>query len=333
MKKILFLFSSLFFINCHSQLTINTGLDQSQLTNLLQGLGVQIVNVSVNCDSTAYGSFLGQSEVDINHGLIMSTGNLTQIDTVSSYFLSTNLNHIGDHDLNLLINDTINQNYDACVLEFDAIPHDDTLYLNFSFGSDEYPEWVNAGFNDVFAIFLKGDGYPELTNMATLPNQTAVSINNVNSSTNSQYYIDNINGQHIAFDGITSNILVERPVTPDSTYHFKIGIEDVFDALVDSEVMLEAFSVRCVKEIVQMDAGIKNLDKIITVYPNPTHGNLYFSCDVESFQIYDIVGNLKLEIPNIKQNQNIDISSLPKGLYLLKSNTVYGPIVKEITVD
>ena len=43
---------------------------------------------------------------------------------------------------------------DCCILEFDVIPTCDQLQIRFVFGSEEYPEWVNAGFNDAFGFLF-----------------------------------------------------------------------------------------------------------------------------------------------------------------------------------
>jgi len=50
------------------------------------------------------------------------------------------------------------QTFDASILEFDFIPQSDTLKFNYIFGSEEYPEYVNSGYNDVFGFFISGPG-------------------------------------------------------------------------------------------------------------------------------------------------------------------------------
>ena len=135
---------------------------------------------------------------------------------------------------------------DACVLEFDCIPMGDTLLFNFSFGSEEYPEFVGSAFNDIFAIYLTGPGFPTPTNVAALPDATPVAINNVNAGLNEAYFIDNQApaGSFVSYDGFTTNLTAFAVVSPDDVYHFKVAIADVADGVFDSGVFLEAFSFR-----------------------------------------------------------------------------------------
>ena len=93
------------------------------------------------------------------------------------------------------------------------------INFNYVFGSEEYPEFVNAGFNDAFGFFLSGPnptgGMYVDQNLAIVPGtaNTPVSIFNVNNVSNSAYYVDNGDGftapqnsdpTVIQFDGFTT---------------------------------------------------------------------------------------------------------------------------------
>ena len=59
---------------------------------------------------------------------------------------------------------------------------------------------------------------------------------------------------------------------------------------------------------------------IIDVFPNPTSGELYFSGDIENIkgiELYDYTGK-KIKSANNNNINQIDISHLPIGLYLVK---------------
>jgi hypothetical protein len=331
MKKLILILSGAIGLSftAQAQLTINTGLDTASMTNLLEGLGVNIQNMTINCDANAYGQFSGYSEIPIGNGIVFSTGDaLMMADSNMSTSTTSTWSYPGDADLDLLAG---TYTYDACVLEFDAVPVGDTLYFNFAFGSEEYMEWVSAGFNDVFAIWISGNGFPGPTNIAVLPNDTVVSVVNVNAYTNPQYYIDNetIPGSYISFDGFTTNIGVEAVVVPGSTYHFKIAIADAMDAAVDSGVMLEAFSFRSFMEI----SGMEELELQTMIYPNPAMDfiKLQFNTAKADVYILNTVGEIVYQSSNFNSDDILDVSELKSGIYFVKTvagnKTGYTPLM------
>ncbi|MBT3208240.1 MAG: T9SS type A sorting domain-containing protein [Bacteroidetes bacterium] len=189
-------------------------------------------------------------------GIIFASGNATNaIGPNSSGGISTGLGVPGDTDLDALIPQSTQ---DASVIEFDFVPSADTLEFRYVFGSDEYPEYVNSSFNDVFAFFLSGPnpagGSYTNENIAIIPGTTtAVSINNVNNGSNSpptgpctncEYYFDNLNVTNAAieYDGYTVALTATAIVTPCQTYHIKLAVADAGDSALDSGVFLEAGS-------------------------------------------------------------------------------------------
>lgn len=316
MKKLLLAGTTLLALNSQAQLSITTGLDTTAMSSLLEGLGVDINNMTINCSAGAYGQFSGTSEIPISQGLVFSTGDaLTLANSNSSTSDSYAWGTLGDSDLDLLAGIGT---YDACVLEFDAIPTGDTLFFNFAFGSEEYMEWVSAGFNDVFAIFISGNGFPTPTNIAVLPNDTIVSVDNVNANTNSQYYIDNetVPGTYVSLDGFTTNIGVEVVVVPSSPYHFKIAIADAMDAVVDSGVLLEAFSFRSVAA----PLSIVENEIEFNMYPNPANEylTLKFAEATANVSITNSVGQEVFSKSNLINGESLNISELAAGSYLVK---------------
>lgn len=316
MKKLLLAGTTLLALNSKAQLTITTGLDTTAMSTLLEGLGVNINNMTINCSSGAYGQFSGISEIPISQGLVFSTGDaLTLANSNTSTADSYSWGTAGDSDLNALAG-TIT--YDACVLEFDAIPTGDTLFFNFAFGSEEYMEWVSAGFNDVFAIYISGNGFPTPTNIAMLPNNTIVSVVNVNANTNAQYYIDNetVPGTYVSLDGFTTNIGVEVVVVPSTPYHFKIAIADAMDGAVDSGVMLEAFSFRSVAA----PLSVAENAVAFNMYPNPAHESLTlkFAASTADISITNAIGQEVFSKTNLFNGETLNIADLAAGSYLVK---------------
>ena len=79
----------------------------------------------------------------------------------------------------------------------------------------------------------------------TLP----VTIDNINSSSNSGYYITN-NGPWIVYDGFTTVLTGSANVVPCANYHLRLAITDGGDAAYDSGVFLEQSGISCISPTV-----------------------------------------------------------------------------------
>jgi hypothetical protein len=84
--------------------------------------------------------------------------------------------------------------YNAAILEFDFISVVDTLKFRCVFGSEEYPEYVGAQFNDAFQISIAGLGIVGYEILSIIPSGQQVSINNVNQMNNDLYFGANGDG-------------------------------------------------------------------------------------------------------------------------------------------
>ncbi|MFM8486726.1 MAG: choice-of-anchor L domain-containing protein, partial [Bacteroidota bacterium] len=62
--------------------------------------------------------------------------------------------------------------FDAAVVEFDFTPTQALLSFEYVFASEEYCEYVNSQFNDVFGFFISGPGIPGTQNLAVIPTTT-----------------------------------------------------------------------------------------------------------------------------------------------------------------
>ncbi len=265
-NKILTIFlSSLFIVfNVFGQLQVNTSMTPTQLVqNVLIGGGVTATNVTYTGGPTAIAAFTTGSNptnLGLDNGIVLTTGNPTQIPQPASGFMSTDLGMPGDADLNNIATGTT---HDACVLEFDFTPLSDTIRFRYVFGSEEYPDFVCSEFNDIFAFFISGPnplgGNYVNKNIALIPGTTLpVSINAVNNGTvgtmgtaggctslaYSSDFVDNqaLNGTTIVFNGFTTVFTAWCVVTPCIQYHIKLAIADVSDGMLDSGVFLEANS-------------------------------------------------------------------------------------------
>lgn len=231
--------------NVHAQLIIeNQGATAEVVVNSIISGGLTITNATMNCPNNAYGTFTNGETTDIGipTGLVMTTGNVADINAPGANFMSTdNGTNCNDPQLNAL---EPLANNDCCILEFDVVPTCDELQIRFVFGSEEYPEWVSAGFNDAFGFFITGPD-PNGTiynnqNVAVLPDGvTIVSIDNVNANLNQAFYVNNANGATNVFDAFTTVLISDVSVVPCESYHFKLAIADAGDGVWDSGVFVD----------------------------------------------------------------------------------------------
>jgi gliding motility-associated-like protein len=240
--------------NGHSQLTINNAVNSADgVQNILLGPGVTANNITFQGTDDQIGSFTcAGCGLNLGNGIIIGTGN---VNIAAGPNTLENASEgppdpvipdlIGDADLFELSNMDLNN---TAVLEFDFVPTGDSLFFNYVFGSEEYPEWVGS-INDAFGFFLSGPGIsgPYTNNAASIAlipgSTTPITINNVNSTSNSDYFIDNDFGPlNVQADGFTTVLTAIAEVVCGETYHIKIAIGDATDALFDSWVFLEAGS-------------------------------------------------------------------------------------------
>jgi PKD repeat protein len=239
-----------------AQLVVDSIYDIPTMANdFFDGSCVDLVSVTYQGSPMNMSFFEGsQSNIGLDMGILLSSGNV--FDAVGPNDLSgttTWLNLPGDADLEAL---TMFTTYDAAVLEMDIVPHVDTIYFDYVFASEEYPEWVGTSFNDVFGFFISGPGIAGTQNIALIPgSDLPVTINNVNCNlTQSPYYVCNepnnatcdfnytcpawTDSTIVEYDGFTTPIKAFAAVSPDSTYHVKIAVSDASDGIFDSGIFL-----------------------------------------------------------------------------------------------
>ena len=265
------------------QLTTNTNSTPIELIeNVLVGSGVTISNVVFTGAVEAIGEFNGaNSNINISNGIIMSSGTVLggaagiwgaegPVGPNNSGSGTTDWGRPGDSDLELLVGQPT---FDAAILEFDFIPKGDSVEFEYVFASEEYPEFVFSGFNDVFAFLISGPGISGVQNLAIVPGTTnPVSINEINENLNLNLYVSNGDGltepqfsdpKVVSFDGFTTPLKAVSKVIPCQTYHLKIAIADAGDGAYDSGVFLEGGSLTSnpkidLKQKISLDMGIPN---------------------------------------------------------------------------
>lgn len=258
MKKyfISLLINALFAVIAFSQpIGVNTNLNDNDLVQTLGGPGVIISNVSVTAAAGSYGQFtngnVGQGNIGIASGLILTTGTITGAvgPNPSGSQNNTTINGVPGNALLDALNQGTTE--DATVVEFDVNTTGTILTFNYVFGSEEYHEYVESNYNDVFAFFISGPGINGNQNLAIIPGTNLpVSIHNINNGdtfmcqssgpgNNANFFVDNCNGLSVSYDGFTT-VFQARAVNlnPCETYHITLAIADVGDSQWDSGVFI-----------------------------------------------------------------------------------------------
>ncbi|MDE3127340.1 MAG: choice-of-anchor L domain-containing protein [Gemmatimonadota bacterium] len=225
---------------------MTAGITADSLARTLAGPGVAISNVVYTGAPAAGGIFAADpTVVGIGSGIVLSTGKATSVIGPNQYDnVTTDWGLAGDRQLSQLIGNTAT--HDAAILEFDFVPDSSRIYVSaYAFGSDEYSEFVNSGFNDAMAFYVNG------VDCATVGGQP-VSINAINNgylnlgvgASNPQLFRDNAiaDGAPIntELDGLTRPLTCGAAVNKGVTNHLKLAIADANDGLFDSDVFIGA---------------------------------------------------------------------------------------------
>jgi gliding motility-associated-like protein len=261
LRKVSFLVVIVFGIitEISAQIVVQNTLTPEQIVNqVLLGGGVTASNITYEGATGATtvqptcGTYSCPNDptFPILNGILLTTGNLDVAPGPNSLGSSSNStnNLVNDVDLDNLATGTITN---GTIIEFDFIPQGDSIKFKYIFGSEEYPEFAPSTFNDVFGFFLSGPGISgpysnNSVNLATLPAGTTVSINNVNATTNSPFYRNNLAGlawgSALEYDGTTVVLTAKSLVQCGQTYHIKMALANVSDQSYDSGVLIQSGS-------------------------------------------------------------------------------------------
>ncbi len=264
-------------------ITVDDQADTSVIVDYLNTAYAQTTIDTIICDNGSYGSFTASDNtgLGIKRGLILTTGSaINAIGPNDASGLGDDLSLPGDADLDnlsvLLGNGTLSQ--DACVVELDVYAYSNKLSFEYIFGSEEYKEFVNTDYNDIFAFLVSGPGItgvPQLNNqqnIAVIPNtNTPVQINSVNQTTNWQYYRNNELGQSVQYDGLTADsmgikksLTAKINVTPCNHYKLKLAIADRGDGAYDSGVFISEIKAGSPELAVDFKSGLNYLVETCT---------------------------------------------------------------------
>ncbi|MBL7882889.1 MAG: choice-of-anchor L domain-containing protein [Bacteroidia bacterium] len=316
-KGIVFLFFLFFFFDSNAQLVIDSTKSVTTLIqNMFVGSGVTVFNVTHSGPPNSIAAFGGTTNLGVSSGILMSTGSVS-VAYGPNFSGSSTVGATGivslDTDLTSIASGTL---YDANILEFDFIAISDTVIFNYVFASEEYPEYVLSGFNDVFGFFVSGinpsGGNYIAQNFALVPGTSSpVSINTINASVNSAYFFDNITppGSTIQYDGFTTPLIAKFAVQCGTVYHIKIAITDVFDSTWDSGLFFEEFSFASIGTPAPLVSGIVSnslgpiTDGSVVIFSNGSYDSKFDTVKVAPIDV----------------NGYYEFISIPPGNYIVKA--------------
>lgn len=250
------------------------------VNNHLIGHGVYVWNVKFgnqegNISKPMIGTFQSNGYVDLqmDSGVVMTTGNVTVAEGPN--LSGSTSNAVSGAYTDGQLGTWTGFNVTSCsTLDFDFVSISPYVSVNYSFGSEEYPEYVCSSYNDVFAFLITGPdpntGQNTTKNIAIIPhtvsyahpNGIEVTVNSVNqgvpgsssgSGTNcyytySDFYVinhlpgpggDANNAPGVQYDGFTQKLSANATLLPCTQYHMHISVCNVTDHSWDSGVFLE----------------------------------------------------------------------------------------------
>ena len=185
------------------------------------------------------------AELGIGAGLLLTSGTTPGTSNTSSGFGSDNSGTSGisngDADIDAVVNHVFQtQSYDATTLGFSfsvTDPNATSISFDLVFGSDEYPEWVDA-FVDSAVVMLNGINYALFNHDPNAP------LSVISTNLAAGYFQDN-NGTNllpIEYDGVSHVLKIVAPIIAGQTNTIKIGIADTGDHILDSGIFIANFS-------------------------------------------------------------------------------------------
>lgn len=237
-------------------LAIDTSASAMQMAEAIFGTGIQVLSASYSGDLSAAGIYSGglttsPGVVPSDSGVILSTGKATDFTTegpdpnisvgTTTDFSNNGTIANGNAGLTALAG---NQTYDAALLTVNFVPDGNVITMQIVFSSEEYLEWVGQGFNDIVAVWVNG------TQAQLTVGSGDISIDNINTGSNSNLYLDNPDtldpaaAYNTEMDGLTVTLTLKAPVTPGETNTIIFGIADTGDGALDSNLLIAGDSVQ-----------------------------------------------------------------------------------------
>jgi len=217
-------------------LAANSGIavDAGSISLHLSGVG------AVSLYDDAVGSPLG-----ITAGVLLTSGITPGTSNTSTWYGADNSGSSGfsngDADINAVVNTVFQTtSYDATSLAFSfslSDPQASSISFDLVFGSDEYPEWVDA-FVDCAVVIVDGVNYALFNKDPNAP------LSVISPNLAAGYFQNNANGAiPIEYDGVSGLLRIVAPLKSGQNQHtIKIAIADTGDHILDSGLFIANMS-------------------------------------------------------------------------------------------
>lgn len=222
--------------------TMDATVSPTDLANRLAGPGVTVQSAT-GTGNVQLGSFTAPfGSIGLDGGVALSTGEVGGIvgnNNTTSY--GTNRGGPGDDALSIIAGGGTTDTADLTV---QFIPTTGTVEFSFVFASEEYQEYVDSLYNDVFAAFVNGVNCAVVDKGYELVPST---VNAINHKRNTLQYRDNANNSHkIQADGLTTVLRCRAAVNPGVPNTLRLAIADTGDGVYDSWAFIQRGSLRAV---------------------------------------------------------------------------------------
>ncbi len=231
-----------------TQVATQAGAITSAIMASTAGITVDTTSLTMTAGASSAMFYDGSlAGLGIGKGILITSGTAPNTSNTITYFGQDN-NMSGDPALDAVVNTVFNTvSYDATSITFSfnvSDPSISAISMDVMFGSDEYPEWVDA-FVDIGVVLVNG------TNVAYFNNDPLAPLSVIGSNLANSYFRDNTGNLDIygtAIPGVTSTLPIEydgvsAPLKIYAPVHagvntIEIGIADTGDHVYDSGLFI-----------------------------------------------------------------------------------------------
>jgi hypothetical protein len=222
--------------------TVDPAVSPTDLANRLAGPGVTVQSAT-GSGTGQFGGFTAPFDsVGLDGGVVLSTGDVTGVagaNNIPNY--GTNRGGPGDDTLSMISGGATT---DTAALTVQFVPTTSIVEFSFVFASEEYQEYVDSVYNDVFAAFVNGVNCAVIDKGYEL---VPITVNAINHKRNTLQYRDNANNSHkMQADGLTTVLRCRATVNAGVPNTLRLAVADTGDGVYDSWAFVQRGSFRAV---------------------------------------------------------------------------------------